>query len=203
MLEETELLLRIFSDVLPEQTEAAYLFGQTEPNQDSVFSAGRDLVERRRVRRLWISDCRPKSGYLGAAASRRAMAEAGIPAEAIEEVPMEPTGILHTLIESEKVVDLAQTNSHARLIVISSPFHQERAFMTLVTVAMRLYPTLRVYSYPGAPQPWDRVVTHSQGTLTGTRAELIAEERRRIETYTAKGDIAGRAEILRYLRTRD
>lgn len=75
--------------------------------------------------------------------------------------------------------------------------------MTVVTVAMREYPSLKVYSYPGAPQPWDEVVTHSQGRLRGTRAELIAEEQKRIEKYTAQDELAPRAKILEYLRTRD
>lgn len=203
MFDETELLLRIFSDPLPERAEAAYLFAQTEPNQASVFAAGRDLLEQGRAERLWISDCLPKSGYVGAAATRRAMASAGIPADAIEEVPMEPTEILHTRIESERVVALARRRDYARLIVVSSPFHQERAFMTMATVAMRDYPALKLYSRPGVPQRWDETVTHSQGTLTGTRADLIASERRRIATYTAKGDLADRAEVLHYVRTRD
>jgi hypothetical protein len=47
------------------------------------------------------------------------------------------------------------------------------------------------------------VVTHSQGILTGTRAELIAAEQQRIEKYTARSDLAGRARVLQYLRMRD
>jgi len=75
--------------------------------------------------------------------------------------------------------------------------------MTAVTAALREYPALKIYSYPGAPQPWDEVVTHSQGKLTGTRVEFIAEERKRIEKYTAQGDLAPRSKILEYLRARD
>jgi hypothetical protein len=47
------------------------------------------------------------------------------------------------------------------------------------------------------------VVTHSQGKLTGTRAELVAAEQERIEQYTAQGDLAPRGQVLEYLRTRD
>ena len=90
-----------------------------------------------------------------------------------------------------------------RLIVVSSPFHQERAFITMVTAALRQYPSLKLYSVPGAPQPWDEVVTHSQGTLQGTRAELIAEEQKRIEKYIAQGDLLPCEIILEYLRKRD
>ena len=128
------------------------------------------------MRKLLISDCTPKSGYIGAVAYREAMIASGIAAGAIEEVPMEPTEILHTQIESDKVVRFAQAQGYQRLIVVSSPFHQERAFMAMVTAALREYPSLKLYSHPGAPQPWDEVVTHSQGKLRGTRAELIAEE---------------------------
>jgi len=202
--ETTELLLRILADVRPSGVvEGAYLFGQTQPNQESVFATGRELAEQNRVQKLLISDCSPKSGYLGAAACRQAMIESGIPAGIIEEVPMEPTEILHTLIESQKVVRFARAQGYQRLIVVSSPFHQQRAFMTMVTVALREYPSLKLYSIPGAPQRWDEVVTHSQGKLRGTRAELIAEEQKRIDKYTAQGDLLPREQILEYLHKRD
>jgi hypothetical protein len=201
--EQIELLLRIFADVRPEIADGAYLFAETEPNQESVFAAGRDLIERGQVRRLLISDCTPKSGYIGAIAYRAAMIAAGISSDAIEEVPMEPTEILHTGIEADSVVRLAKAKGYERLLVVSVPFHQERAFMSVVAAALREYPPLKVYSHSGAPQPWDEVVTHSQGKLRGTRAELIAAEQKRIETYTAQGFLLPRSAILDYLRTRD
>ncbi len=203
MPEEIELLVRTLADPRPaERVEAAYLFAQTEPNQESVFRAGRWLLDREYAAKLLISDCGPKSGYVGAAACRQAMIESGIPSQAIEEVPMEPTEILHTLIESQKLVRFAKARGYERVVVVSAPFHQERAFMTVVSVVLREYPSLKVYSYPGEPQPWDEVVTHSQGKLRGTRAEMVAQEHKRIETYTAQGDLAPRAEILEYLRAR-
>ena len=116
---------------------------------------------------------------------------------------MEPTAILHTQIESQKVVRFAQAQGYQRLLVVSAPLHQERAFMAMVTAALREYPSLKLYSHPGAPQPWDEVVTHSQGKLRGTRAELIAEEQMRVERYTAQGDLLPRESILAYLRMRD
>ena len=204
MSEDVELLQRVFSDVRPAGTvDGAYLFAETESNQQSVFTAAVDLLEHDQVHKLLISDCTPKSGYVGAAAYRAAMIAAGIPAGTIVEVPMEPTDILHTRIEAEAVVRFAKASGYERLIVTSVPFHHQRAFMTMVTTALSEYPELKLYSHPGAPQPWDEVVIHSQGTLTGTRAELIAEEQKRIDKYTAQGDLAPRADILEYLRTRD
>lgn len=202
--EQIELLLRIFADVPPAGiAEAAYLYAETEPNQASVFAAGRDLIERNQVRRFLISDCTPKSGYIGAVAYRAAMIATGIPNDVTDEVPMEPTEILHTGIEADSVVRLAKARHYERLLVVSVPFHQERAFMSVVTAALREYPSLKVYSHPGVPQPWDETVTHSQGKLCGTRAELIAEEQKRIEAYTAQGFLLPRSAILTYLRTRD
>lgn len=201
MSEDVELLLRIFSDCRPCGTvEAAYLFAETRSNQDSVCLAAADLLERGQIREVLISDCGPKSGYVGAAAYRTAMVEAGIPAAAIVEVPMEPTDILHTRIEAEAVVQFAKGKGYKRLIVTSVPFHHPRAFMTMVTVALCECPSLKLYSHPGVPRPWDEVVTHSQGVVTGTRASFITEELRRIATYTAGGDLARRTEILKYLR---
>lgn len=202
--EQIELLLRIFADVRPAGiADAAYLYAETEPNQESVFAAGRDLLERKQVRRLLISDCLPKSGYVGAAAYRAATVAAGIPNDVIDEVPMEPTEILHTGIEADSTVRFATTKGYERLLVVSVPFHQERAFISVVTAVLREYPSLRVYSHPGQPQPWDEIVTHSQGKLCGTRAELIAEEQKRIDTYMAQGYLLPRSAILDYLRTRD
>ncbi len=46
-------------------------------------------------------------------------------------------------------------------------------------------------------------MTHSQGKLRGTRAELISEEQTRIKKYTAQGDLLPREAILDYFRRRD
>ncbi len=203
MNQQIELLLRILRDTLPDRADAAYVFAQTEPNQDSVFATARDLLARGTIKKILISDCDPKSGYIGAAAYRQAMIGADIPAEVIEEVPMEPTEILHTLIESRAVVQFTKARRYERLVVISAPFHQERAFMTTVTAALWDYPELEIYSQPGEVQPWDEIVSHSQGVLHGTRAELIVAERERIEKYVAQNDLADRARVLEYLRTRN
>ncbi|MHC4521091.1 MAG: YdcF family protein [Planctomycetota bacterium] len=201
---QAELLLRILCDTLPaEGADAAYLFAQTESNQESVFAVARELLERDAVGKVLISDCDPKCGYVGAVAYRKAMIEFGVPETRIEEVPMEPTEILHTLVESRAVVQFAKAKGYDKLIVVSAPFHQERAFMTTVTAAVHDGPELKLYSHPGRTQPWDEVVTHSQGILEGTRAELIAAEQERIDKYMAQGDLAPREKVLQYLRARD
>lgn len=203
MNERVELLLRVLCDRIPARADAAYLFAQTEPNQDSVFQAARGLLDREIVPRIWISDCTVKSGYIGAAAYRQAMIRAGIPEETIEEVPMEPTEILHTQIESDAVVRFAKARGYNTLLITSAPFHQERAFTAAVTAVIRNAPELKIHSVPGSAQSWDEVVTHSQGLLHGTRSDFIEPEWQRIEKYTDQGFLAPRADILAYLRRRD
>ncbi len=137
------------------------------------------------------------------AAYRAAMIAAGIPAEAIEEVPMEPTEILHTGIEADRTVQFAKARGYERLLIVSVPFHQERAFISVVTAVSAGVPIAQGLQPSRRAAAWDEVVTHSQGKLRGTRAELIAEEQKRIETYTAQGFLLPRSAILEYLRTRD
>ena len=89
------------------------------------------------------------------------------------------------------------------LYVVSSPFHQLRAFMTLVTVALRDYPDLQIFSYTGNSLPWLDKTVHSQGTLSGTRKDIIKAEFERIEKYKQMGDLSSETEILDYLNKRD
>ncbi|HEY4498878.1 MAG TPA: hypothetical protein VJH94_02320 [Candidatus Paceibacterota bacterium] len=67
----------------------------------------------------------------------------------------------------------------------------------------KLDATVRVYNRAGTPQPWGNTVAHSQGTLVRTRLELVAEEVRCIERYTAKGDLLPIDDILEYIKWRD
>ena len=95
MFEATELPLRILADGRPPAVaEKVHLLAQTEPNQQSVFVVGRAPIARGQARKLPISNCTPKSGYIGAAAYHQTMIESSIPAGAIEAGPMEPAAIL-------------------------------------------------------------------------------------------------------------
>lgn len=71
--------------------------------------------------------------------------------------------------------------------------------MTAVTVTLREYSELLVYSYPGVSQPWQNIVIHSQGHLQSSRKDLIRSELERITTYQRKGDLASFNEVLEYL----
>lgn len=199
-----ELLTRILGDTRPaKQADGAYLYCQTIDNQRSVFQAARSLVAHGLSSRILIFEAGALSGYPGYIPCREQLQAFGIPAEAIQGVPAEDRSSINTLIESEAVIRYCQKHRYRAVYAVSPPFHQLRAFMTLVTVALREYPQLSIYSYPGASLPWMETVAHSQGILQAPRQHLIEEELTRISTYQKKGDLARFEAVLDYLNRRD
>jgi hypothetical protein len=152
--------------------------------------------------RILILKTKAKSGYPGYDHWRQELRDRGIADDKIAAVPIEDTPNLNTLIESQALVEYAKHQHLSRLAIVSSPFHQLRAFMTAVTIALRIYPTLSIYSHQGRTLPWCQEVVHSQGTLKAKRYDLIKEELIRIETYQAKGDLASYNEVIDYLNQR-
>ena len=143
------------------------------------------------------------SGYPGGDRYREALMGIGVGADQICGVPAGDIASINTLIEAEAMVKFVKERGFRDLVVVSPPFHQLRAFMTAVTVALRIYPELLIYSWPGAALPWKEAVIHSQGTLQALRRQLIQEERVRIDTYQKKGDLARFEAVLAYLDDRD
>ncbi len=156
------------------------------------------------TRRVLLMHTGPLSGYPGFKAWQQALHTVGMGDLQIEGVTgVSDSDILHTLIEAEALVQFALERGYRSLHVVSPPFHQPRAFMTAVTAALRHYPDLKLYSYPGVALPWQAEVAHSQGQVRGSRSDLIGGELERIRKYNAKGDLASVEEVLAYLNRRD
>ena len=185
------------------EVDAAYLYCTTKDNQMSVFRAARNMVNRRLAKKILIFQSAPMGGYPGGGPSKHGLEAIGVPATHIFDLPSGGTDSINTLIESQALVRYAKDQGLTSLFVASPPFHQFRAFMTAVTVALNNYPELMIYSYPGSTLPWMETVTHSQGTLQAPRRQLIEEELKRIETYQTKGDLARFESVLSYMNQRD
>ena len=201
-----ELIIRTLCDTLPDApADGHFLYGQTPDNEASVFAAAHQLLAREQSGSILFLDTGPVSGYSGFKNWREKLLYQGVAGHAVVPVPPVPrdTAILHTLIEAQSVVALAKERQFKSLVVTAAPFQQPRAFMTAVTVALQQYPELRIYSFPGQVMPWQEEVVHSQGTVSGTRAALIAGEVERIRLYHAKGDLASVPDVLQYLNRRD
>jgi hypothetical protein len=199
-----ELLIQTLCDLPPATpADGAYLFGQTVDNQTSVFNTALDLVKENRIRQVLIPDSAPRCGYPGFKAWHQALIAQGLNPSTISGVPTASFPTLHTRIEAIALVRYAKQENMSAVFVVAAPFHQLRAFMTTVSVALQEFPELRVYSRVGQTLPWYETVLHSQGTLECQRRELIHSELERIQRYQATGDLAPTAQILEYLGRRD
>ena len=199
-----ELITRTLCDLQPKfPTHGAYLYCQTEDNHNSVFQAAQFLINHSYTSKLLILGADAESGYPGFEEWKRQLLQLGILTEQITSVNKEETSELNTLVESEALIRFTKKQSYGSIFVVAPPFQQLRAFMTAVTVSMREYPELLIYSHPGAAMHWQEEVVHSQGTLMAKRRELIQEELDRIEKYQNKGDLASYEQVLNYLNRRD
>jgi hypothetical protein len=204
MNDTVELLIRALCDLRPNNpTNGAYLYCQTISNQQSVFKAALSLLNNSLTYKILILNTKAKSGYPGFTEWKQQLQQLGLYEEQIEGVINKETSMLNTLIESEAIIRFAKQHSYRSLFVVAPPFQQLRAFMTAVTVALREYPELLIYSYPGVAMSWQEEVIHSQGTLKAKRRDLIQEELERIEKYQGKGDLALFAQVLTYLNKRE
>lgn len=197
-----ELLLRVLCDIHP-IADAALLYAHTKENQDSVLEKGVELLNNGQVNELWISGSESKSGYLGVDVWRDLLIDRGVTADKVKDIPTNGYDMLNTYIEAFEAIRYAKTNAVKSLIVVSAPFHQLRAFATIVTAVTREYPELKAYSRPGTSLSWLENVPHSQGTLMGTRDEFIYTELERIDKYHKMGDLLALEDVAAYLRKRD
>jgi hypothetical protein len=203
-MELTELIIRILCDLRPgKKLDGAYLFCQTQDNQDAVFASAERLYQNQRIRHILISKSPAQSGYPGYQIWRAALIQTGIDPKDIICVDFEPGGTLNTLTEAQAMVCFAKQAAYRSLYVTAPPFHLVRAFMTAVTATLQLYPQLALYSSPGKTLPWEKEVAHSQGTTQGSRKDLIAAEFERIHKYQKKGDLDETTAVLKYLTRRD
>ena len=199
-----ELLTRALCDSLPTQAvDGAYLSCTTRDNQASVFPMAKRLLDQSLAAQTFILNAEALSGYPGVDQCREALIKTGIAPHQIQFVPIKAPTSLNTLIESQALIRFARKCAVKSLIVVSPPFHQLRAFMTAVTVALQEYPELAIYSCPGKPLPWLENAIHSQGILKAPRRQLIQEELARIRKYQDKNDIAAYEDVLDYLAHRD
>ena len=204
MNDTIELLTRALCDLRPKNpTNGAYLYCQTRSNQQSIFQAAQFLLNNSLTFKILILNTKAKSGYPGVSEWKQELKQLGLPEEQIEEVKIKESSMLNTLIESEVIIRFAKKHRYRSLFVVAPPFQQLRALMTAVTVALREYPELLIYSYPGIAMSWQEEVIHSQGTLKAKRCDLIQEELERIEKYQRKGDLTTPEQVLSYLNKRE
>jgi len=205
-----EVAVRCFSDQgwcnCDSSLDALYAFAQIDCNAESSYVKCADEAKAAGCGlRVCItgedgSRCR---GFCGYEETRKRMVEAGVDESRIEKVPFDSAAsIIHTLNEAENFVRYAKMKGWTRVGVVAPPFHLLRAFVTTISVAIREYPPLSVFAVPGTHLSWRESAVHSQGSVSGTRSEILKGEMERIKRYSEKGDIEEASAILQYLDRR-
>ena len=204
-LEELVFLTqRVMADFRPARTPSSllYVFSNTPDNECSSFE--RAALHERAGETAAIGICSGETahGYAGFEHSLRQLQTLGVDACCV--VPISVEGAVNTYTEAQALARHCRTMA-GDLEITAPPFHIVRAFMTTITALRNEGVRHRVFARMGTPVRWGDVVTHSQGTLRATRADLLASELRRIDRYRDEefGRLATAREVLEYLSWRD
>lgn len=199
-----ELMTRVLceSQVPWRDIDGVYLFGQTSDNEDSVLNMAVEIHTLLR-KRIFLCDGETGHGYPGFPMWQKKLLARGVGEDSIFPIRTPYEKNINTHSEAESLVGFAKSNDWEKAVVVAPPFHQLRAFITAVSVAVREYPELQIWSCVGTPLDWGTRVRHSQGTTVGTRIELLAGELARIHKYYEKGDLISAGDVLSYLNRRD
>jgi len=110
-----------------------------------------------------------------------------------EAVVFDETGP-HTWAEAMRAVEIALERGWQKLLIVSSPHHMFRAYLTFVAALREQNAELILYPAPASELPW------FTPTAWGIRVELLDQEFERIAEYGKKGHVATFAEGLAHLR---
>src|SRR3989344_5947938 len=99
----------------------------------------------------------------------------------------------HTRAEAERGVQLAKEKSWETILILTSPHHQYRAFLTFLKAMRDARLDIKLVNAV-ASLPWDEPLPW------GTRRELLTREFDKIDEYRKKGDVASYEEGIAYLR---
>lgn len=116
---------------------------------------------------------------LGAGYMCEKMVQMGIPSEAV----LVENESLHTKENAEMVLALAKKHHMSRIILVTSPFHQRRTYLTFAKIFQpHNIEVLNYYADTGEwyPATWFFSTEHRR---------LVQSEEERIERYRAKGDL--------------
>ena len=169
-----KLACRVMGDSRPPHADAVYVVGEIDENQSPGLEAAIAAHRRYGCSVLFTGEDGTRcEGFSGGAAGRArllSLAAGAVAPGCVRLVPFPPElDMIHTRVEAEALVRFAKAAGFRSVIVTAPPFHQLRAFATIVSVALEEYPTLQLWSWAGPAQPWGQEVRHSQGTTAGTR----------------------------------
>ncbi len=136
------------------------------------------------------NDTRREYGSFPSTEVREELLKRGVPATAVYLEEVAP----HTKAEAKRAMELAREKSWKTMLILTSPHHHCRAFLTFLK-AMR--DARMELSLVNAVAP----LSMDESTPWGTRRELLAREFDKIEEYRKQGDVASFEEGIAYLKS--
>lgn len=100
---------------------------------------------------------------------------------------------MNTKEESVQMLDLIHERGWHSVLIVTSPHHQYRAFLTWLATVQAAGSTVHVIN---APVP----LSMTEETPQGRREDLLPQEFERIAAYQTKGDVASYEEGIEYLK---
>lgn len=195
-----EVWTRILCDTMPTHGNIIYVFGQTQDNQQAVLAQAAAVWRENQQAVVIIDDGTTDHGYPGYDLWSAILLKHGVLPASIR--PLRIEGDLNTLTESRALIAYAGQAGSPDIVIVCPPFHQIRACITAVSVAVRSPYQINLYNSPSEPGSWHEIVQHSQGILKNSRAGLLKDEMDRMEKYYQKGDLVSLSEVKRYLDAR-
>ncbi len=202
------LITRVLCDFVPTglKLDAVHLMGQTADNQESVIARAVELIKADKFGCLTMFKEKisgQPGGKIWEKEIRNRIGQVSIPIIQLSFPFIEGVNMSNTYGEAITVVSEAKSRGWKHIAIVAQPLHQLRSFLAFVTVVERDLPELKVYNIVGQSLSWSQRVVHSQGVLTGVRADLLQEEFSRVMKYQQIGDLVSEHTALQYLNRRD
>lgn len=203
-LKFAEMLVRIYSDELPQKANAIYLVSETADNQESSLHMGAELLRDGYADVIAMAGFGDERGYPGFQVWQSILkSDFPVLDSHLCKVPwIDRNGSFNTRTELIDLVSYATKMKWESLIIVAPPFHLARAFMCAVGQVIDQGSNLKVYAKSGFVEPWHETVVHSQGTTIAHRKDLVYIEMKAIVTYIIKGDLPKIKTVMDYLDRR-
>lgn len=100
----------------------------------------------------------------------------------------------NTRAEAIRAMELSKERGWRNLLIVTSPHHQYRAYLTFLKALKDLKPDISIQNAV-APLSWN------EETRRGRRIDRLSQEFDRIEEYQKKGDVASYEDGIAYLKS--
>ena len=202
MLEALELTTKVLSDPLPQgKVDAIFLFSTGQAHQSSILDSAIALYHLQIAEKIIIADGQPMTGFDAASLWKQHLTQHNVGPYTIELLFSDRLTRGDLLQEAQLLVDHAHQHQLDRVILMSTPFEQLKAFMATVSAITDKCMGLNCYNQPGAPLLWNDVIAGKERE-TKTRDQLIYETYKDIETLQLAGRMQSFSKALDYLKLR-